>query len=176
MSLSRSNKKSSLRYVLVMLSLSIAVFSIAPYHNSHAFPITCNKDLSPTTSRNSNISTPGVTSFAFNYSKSGGLGSTHDTICYSSNDGLLVKTHNKSSTKVQLSKLDAINLQQIISKSVPNLNTYRPTPGSADYHNYTLTVLLNGSRYRGSWTDASTGVPTELVQVRKEIESAAADP
>jgi hypothetical protein len=176
MSLPKSNNNSSLQYVLLMLSLSIAVFSMASYHNSYASPSSCNKDLSPTTSRNSNISTPGVTSFAFNYSKSGGLGSTHNTICYSSNDGVLVKTHNKSSIKVHLSKLEAINLQQIISKSVPNFNTYRPTPGSADYHNYTLTVLLNSSRYRGSWTDASTGVPTELVQVRKEIESVAANP
>jgi hypothetical protein len=79
-------------------------------------------------------------------------------------------------TRKQLSNSEVNNLQQIIGKSVPNFNTYKPAPGSADYHNYTLTVLLNGSKYRGSWTDASTDVPTELVQVRKEIESAAANP
>jgi hypothetical protein len=77
---------------------------------------------------------------------------------------------NKSIIKKQLSYSEANDLRQKISNNVFNLNTYRPNPGSADYYNYTITVLLNGSKYRGSWTDASTGVPTGLLEIKKEIE------
>jgi len=170
MSISKSNNFSSLQCVLVMLLLSIAVFNIASHHDSHALTTSCSKDLNPAITNNPNNSTPGVANFALNYTKSGGLLSTHDTTCYSSDNGLMVKTSGKSVTKKQLSNLKAFDLQQIINKNVLDFNTYRPTPGSADYYNYTITILLNGSKYRGSWTDASPGVPTGLLEVRNEIE------
>ena len=172
MSISESHNCSSLLCVLVMLLLSIAVFNIASHHDSHALTTSCNKDLNPAITRNPNNSTPGIANFAFNYTKSGGLRSTHDAACYSSNDGLIVKTNGKSVTKKQLPNSEAIDLQQIISKNVLDLNTYRPTPGSADYYNYTITVLLSSSKYRGSWTDASPSVPTGLIEVRNKIEKA----
>ena len=172
MSISKSNNIFSLQCVLVMLLLSIAVFNIASHHDSHASTATCNKNLNPAITRNSNTSTPGVANFAFNYTKSGGLLSTHDVTCYRSDDGLIVKTNGKSVTEKQLSNSEGINLHKIISKNILDFNTYRPTPGSADYYNYTITVLLNGSKFRGSWTDASPGVPTSLIEVRNAIERA----
>lgn len=172
MYISKSNYYSSLQCVLVMLLLSIAVFSIASHHDSYASTTSCNRDLNPAITRNSNNSTPGIVNFAFNYTKSGGLRSTNDATCYSSSDGLIVKTNGKSVTKKQLSNSEAIDLKQIVSKNVHDFNTYRPTPGSADYYTYTITVLLNGSKYRGSWTDSSPGVPTGLIEVRNEIERA----
>ncbi|HEY7573394.1 MAG TPA: hypothetical protein VH796_18700 [Nitrososphaeraceae archaeon] len=156
---------------------STAVFNIAPRHDSYASTtMSCNEGISPVIANNSSTSNSGFDSFAFNYSKSGGLRSTHDAICYSSNDGLVVKINNKSVTTKQLSNSAANDLQQTIMKNIHVFNTYRPTPGSADYFNYTITILLNGSKYRGSWTDASSGVPTGLLEVRKEIERAASNP
>jgi hypothetical protein len=92
--------------------------------------------------------------------------------CYSSNDGLIIHMSNKSIIKKQLSYSEANDLKQKISNNVFNLNTYRPNPGSADAYNYTTTVLPNGSRYRGSRTDASIGVPTGLLEIKKEIDRA----
>jgi hypothetical protein len=162
---------------MLVILFFIAVFNIAPRHYSYASTTaSCNKDNSPVIANNSNTSNSGFDSIAFNYSKSGGLRSTHNAICYSSNDGLVVKINNKSVTTKQLSNSDANDLQQTIMKNIHVFNTYRPTPGSADYFNYTITILLNGSKYRGSWTDASTGVPTGLSEVRKEIERVASNP
>ncbi len=102
-----------------MVLLSIAVLNIASHHDTHA------SSFNPAITRNSNTSTPGVANFAFNYTKSGGLRSTHDATCYTSSDGIIVKTNGKSVTKKQLSNSEAIDLQQIISKNILDFNNSR---------------------------------------------------
>lgn len=174
MSISQFKNRLSLQCVLVFLLLSIAILHIASGYDSYGLTSPCDIDFRshPAATGEARLSTSGFDIFAFNYTKSGGLRSAHDTICYSSNDGLIIHMSNKSIIKKQLSYSEANDLKQKISNNVFNLNTYRPNPGSADYYNYTITVLLNGSKYRGSWTDASTGVPTGLLEIKKEIEIA----
>ena len=173
MSVAQFNNHSLLRCVLVFLVLSIAILQIAPGYDSYGLTPPCDKGPSPPAASGKAKSSASVfDSFAFNYSKSGGFRSAHDKICYSSNDGIIIHMNNKSIIKKQLSNTEANDLKQKISNNVFDLNTYMPNLGSADYYNYNITVLLNGSKYRGSWTDASTGVPIGVLEIKNEIEKA----
>jgi hypothetical protein len=118
-----------------------------------------------------------VNCFAFNYSKSGGLRSAHDAILYKSDTNeLIFHTSESNLAKRQLSDSEINNLKQIISDNVFELNAYKSSRNAADFYNYTLTVLLNGDKYRASWTDASAGVPVGLLEVKREIEKVATSP
>jgi hypothetical protein len=118
-----------------------------------------------------------VNCFAFNYTKSGGLRSAHDAIFYKSDTNeLIFHTSQSNIVKRQLSDSEKNNLKQIISHNVLQLNAYKPTRNAADFYNYTLNVLLNGDRFKASWTDASAGVPAGLLEVKREIEKVATLP
>src|SRR5215831_11783299 len=142
MSIFQFNNRSLFQCVLVLLLLpSIGILHIASHHDSYGSAYPCNKDHSPAlVTSKSKTSTSGIDSFAFNYSKSGGLRPTYERICYSSDDGLIIKKNNNPVIKKQLSGSEINDLKQKFSNNVFYLNIYKPHPGSADYYNYTLTV------------------------------------
>ena len=66
--------------------------------------------------------------FAFNYSKSGGLRSAHDTIFYKSDTKeLIFHASEGNSVKKQLSDSEIKSLKQIISDNIFDLNAYKPS-------------------------------------------------
>jgi hypothetical protein len=173
-------KKHSLLTIIVVVALSLSGIehSVIHHNSNERNPIYKSIILNSQIIKNADaLPACTVNCFAFNYSRSGGLRSAHEAISYNTDTKELIFNISKNhSIKRQLSDSEIENLKDIISNNIHEFNIYEPSGKAADYYNYTLTILLNGGTHRASWTDASSGVPVGLLNLKKEIEKIATLP
>lgn len=168
-------KGSSLFIIVLIIEITFAtaIQSFTLYHQTYGLPYGhINQIHNATKTNDHGMKLPNsVNYFTFNYSKSGGLRSVHEAISYNSNKNELIIHTDKASVKKPLSGSEAKDLKQTINDNIFKLRTYPPAAGAADYYNYTIAVISNGTKFVGSWTDASKDVPTELLEMKNKIES-----
>jgi hypothetical protein len=97
----------------------------------------------------------------------GGSDLPYDLLLVDSISSKINLVKNGNITERQLSEDLNDNLKRIVnnSKLFESKHFYPPPEGSADYRDYSITVLLNGKSQSVSWTDLSKEVPTGVANL-----------